>query len=284
MELLLSALTGLPEHKSLVELLKAGSVAALSGASQLPRSHILSALTQQVGRPALVVCADEPAAQRIQLELAAFLREAPALLPTREFTFCDAAVVSRGWEQQRLTTLWRFLRGEIPVLVASLEALSLRTMPPETLQAAALTLRTGDAHSLDDLARQLTAAGYARSSLVEGVGQFSIRGGILDVYAPTYDAPVRAEFWGDELDTMGFFDPMTQRRTENIAEAVLLPVAETAPLLHPQGAEDVQGGFIVKAKGLVPRQGDFHLGLGRGRQGQGIANLRRLGGQGYKAV
>ena len=250
MELLLSALTGLPEYKSLVELLKAGSVAALSGASQLPRSHILSALTQQVGRPALVVCADEPAAQRIQLELAAFLREAPALLPTREFTFCDAAVVSRGWEQQRLTTLWRFLRGEIPVLVASLEALSLRTMPPETLQAAALTLRTGDAHSLDQLAQQLTAAGYARSSLVEGVGQFSIRGGILDVYAPTYDAPVRAEFWGDELDTMGFFDPMTQRRTENIAEAVLLPVAETAPLLHPQGAE----GLIQDLQKVLEKQ------------------------------
>ena len=250
MELLLSALQSLPEYRSLVSLLESGSVAALSGASQLPRSHILAALTRQVGRPALVVCADEPAAQRVQLELAAFLREAPALLPTREFTFCDAAVVSRGWEQQRLTTLWRFLRGEISVLVASLEALSLRTMPPETLQSTALTLRTGDAHSLDDLARQLTAAGYARSSLVEGVGQFSIRGGILDVYAPTYDAPVRAEFWGDELDTMGFFDPMTQRRTENIAEAVLLPVAETAPLLHPQGAD----GLIRDLQKVLEKQ------------------------------
>ena len=250
MELLLSALRGLPEYNALCASVAAGEVAALSGVGQLTRSHFIAALTTQVGRPALVLCPDEPAAQRTQLELAAFLPQTPALLPTREFTFCDAAVVSRGWEQQRLALLWRVLQGEAPVVVASLDALSLRTMPPQVLQGAAVCLKTGESYSIETLAQQLTAAGYARTSLVEGVGQFSIRGGILDFYSPACDAPVRAEFWGDELDTMGYFDLMTQRRTENLAQTVALPVAEALPALHSGGT----AGLAADIAALAARQ------------------------------
>ena len=67
-----------------------------------------------------------------------------------------------------------------------------------------------------------------------------LRGGILDVFSPAGDQPVRAEFFGDELDAMGYFDPITQRRTENLDEAVLLPVAECVPYLHPDGAEGLR--------------------------------------------
>ena len=250
MELLLSALQQLPEYRALVARLEAGSVAALSGAGQLPRSHMLAALARDLHRPALILCADDQAAQRTQLELAAFLPQAPALLPGREFTFCDASVVSRGWEHRRLTALWQLRRGELPVLVASLEALSLRTMPPAILDAAAIPLRPGMTLELDSLAARLTAAGYARTSLVEGPGQFSIRGGIVDVYAPNCDRPLRAEFWGDELDTMGFFDPLTQRRTENAEAAVLLPVAEALPHLHPQGVP----GLVQDLTKLLEKQ------------------------------
>ena len=250
MELLLSALQQLPEYRALVARLEAGSVAALSGVGQLPRSHMLAALARDLHRPALILCADDQAAQRTQLELAAFLPQAPALLPGREFTFCDASVVSRGWEHRRLTALWQLRRGELPVLVASLEALSLRTMPPAILDAAAIPLRPGMTLELDSLAARLTAAGYARTSLVEGPGQFSIRGGIVDVYAPNCDGPLRAEFWGDELDTMGFFDPLTQRRTENAEEAVLLPVAEALPHLHPQGVP----GLVQDLTKLLEKQ------------------------------
>ena len=179
MELLLSALAGLPEFSALASLLTAGETAALSGVGQLPRSHFLAGLTRAVSRPALILCPDDQSAQKCQLELAAFLGAAPALLPSREFTFCEAAVVSRGWEQRRLHLLWKLGKGQIPILVSSLEALSLRTMPPAVLFSAAVTLRPGASFDLEDLSRRLTAAGYARTSLVEGVGQFSIRGGIL---------------------------------------------------------------------------------------------------------
>ena len=250
MELLLSALAGLPEFSTLASLLTAGETAALSGVGQLPRSHFLAGLTRAVSRPALILCPDDQSAQKCQLELAAFLGAAPALLPSREFTFCEAAVVSRGWEQRRLHLLWKLGKGQIPILVSSLEALSLRTMPPAVLFSAATTLRPGASFDLEDLSRRLTAAGYARTSLVEGVGQFSIRGGIVDVFSPAYDSPLRAEFWGDEIDLLTFFDPLSQRRTAELPEAVLLPVAETLPHLHPEGT----AGLIGQIQKLLNKQ------------------------------
>ena len=250
MELLLSALAGLPEFSTLASLLTAGETAALSGVGQLPRSHFLAGLTRAVSRPALILCPDDQSAQKCQLELAAFLGAAPALLPSREFTFCEAAVVSRGWEQRRLHLLWKLGKGQIPILVSSLEALSLRTMPPAVLFSAATTLRPGASFDLEDLSRRLTAAGYARTSLVEGVGQFSIRGGIVDVFSPAYDSPLRAEFWGDEIDLLTFFDPLSQRRTTELPEAVLLPVAETLPHLHPEGT----AGLVRQMQKLLEKQ------------------------------
>ena len=250
MNLLLSSLQGLTEYNSLCSAVEQGQNAALSGVGQLPGSHVMAALYRHSGRPALVLCQDDIAARRMAEELASFLGEAPSLLPAREFTFYDAAVVSRGWEQKRVRQLFDLATGKTKLLVASLEALTLRTMPKEVLFSSAVTLRCGAAYDMDDLARRLTDAGYARTSLVEGIGQFSIRGGILDVYSPANDQPIRAEFWGDELDCMGYFDSITQRRTENIEETVLLPVAETAPRLHPDGIE----GLCEDIKALIARQ------------------------------
>lgn len=154
------------------------------------------------------------------------------------------------WEQQRLRLLYALAQGRVPVLVASLDALLLRTIPRQTLFSASVTLRVGAEYSMPDLISRLTRAGYSRASLVEGVGQFALRGGILDVYSPAQEKPLRAEFFGDELDTMGYFDPITQRRTENADEAILLPVAETEPHLHPQGV----AGLCGDLRAIITRQ------------------------------
>ena len=93
----------------------------------------------------------------------------------------------------------------------------------------------GQTADLEELTAHLTEAGYVRCEQVEGPGQFALRGGILDVYSPAMEAPVRAEFFGDEVDALGIFDPVTQRRTANVEQAVLLPAAETLPHLAPGG-------------------------------------------------
>ncbi len=250
MDILLTALRRLPAYQQLLSAAEAGKTAALSGAGLIARSHVLASLARDCPRPLVVVCQDDTAAGRLQAELAAFLGAAPPVLPTRELTLYDAAVASRGWEQKRLRQLYDLAAGRTTLLIASLEALSLRTMPRAVLAAATVTLRPGAAWDLKDLTARLESAGYARASLVEGPGQFALRGGILDVFSPAYDRPVRAEFFGDELDAMGFFDPLTQRRTENVDEAVLLPVAETQPRLHPDGA----AGLVRDLEKLIARQ------------------------------
>lgn len=79
-------------------------------------------------------------------------------------------------------------------------------MPPEALKAAIVSLATGETAPLDELAQSLTRAGYERCVQVEGTGQFSIRGGILDVFPPQAEHPYRVEFWDDEIDSISTFD------------------------------------------------------------------------------
>ena len=235
MNVLLSLLKISAEYEQLRQLAESGRTAAVSGVSQIARAHWIAALHADTGRPVVAVCQDEMAAARLATELAAFLGAQPVTLPGRELTFLDAAGISREWEQRRLRTLYALSLGRIPVLVTTLEALQLRTIPKPVLYAGTIRLTAGGSYDLDALTGQLTAAGYTRASLVEGVGQFALRGGILDVFSPAHDQPIRAEFFGDELDAMGFFDPVTQRRTENCDEAVLLPTQEALPGLHPGG-------------------------------------------------
>ena len=250
MNVLLSLLQKSTDYNQLLKAVEAKQAVAVSGLSQAPRSHVLAAAHEQSGSPLVAVCQDDMAAKRLASELGAFLGEEPPVLPSRELTLAGAIGVSRQWEQQRLRLLYALAQGRVPVLVASLDALLLRTLPRQTLFSASVTLRVGAEYSMPELIERLTRAGYSRASLVEGVGQFALRGGILDVYSPAQEKPLRAEFFGDELDTMGYFDPITQRRTENVDEAVLLPVAETEPHLHPQGIS----GLCEDLRAIIARQ------------------------------
>ena len=240
MDLLLDALRNLPEYETIRSTLRKNRHVGVSGAAQINRSHLIAGLARDLGAPLLVICQDDLAARRTQEELTAFLGKEYPILPGRDLTFYDTSAASRQWEQRRLRTLWAFANRETELLLTTWEALSLRTLPKSALRAAAVELARGEEYDLEALCAGLLRAGYTRCQMVEGVGQFALRGGILDVYSPAMDAPVRAEFFGDELDAMGAFDPLTQRRTDNLERAVLLPVAETLPALHPEGMEGLR--------------------------------------------
>ena len=94
----------------------------------------------------------------------------------------------------------------------------------------------GDRFDLNALSKKLVESGYTRAETVEGVGQFALRGGILDVWSPL-SAPVRVEFFDDEVDAMGEFDVTTQRRTQNVKSLTILPAAEVLPALTGGGRE-----------------------------------------------
>ena len=216
MEHLLKILKSIPEYSQILSALSRGESAAVTGIGQINRSHMIAGLYQETQRPLVVICQDDMAAKRLQEELKAFLGETAPILPNRELTLYDAAVVSRAWEQKRLRQLFDLAGGRTRLQILTWESLSQRTMPRAVLMNAAFRLETGKEYPIDWLLNQLTASGYSRCGMVEGPGQFAVRGGIVDIFSPAADRPVRAEFFGAELDTMGYFDPDTQRRTDNI--------------------------------------------------------------------
>ena len=250
MSQLLSLLKSIPEYTALLDSMNRRESAAVTGVGQLGRSHIIAALRSETAVPMVVICQDDMAARKLQEELKAFLGDTAPILPSRELTLYDTAVVSRAWEQKRLRQLFDLKSGRTPLQILTWESLSQRTMPPETLLGAAFRLETGLEYNIEDLTARLTAAGYTRCGMVEGPGQFALRGGILDVYSPAADRPFRAEFFGDELDTMGYFDPDTQRRTENTDAVTILPVGETQPMLHPGSIQ----GLCADLRSLIARQ------------------------------
>ena len=250
MDLLLNALHKLPEYETILKTLRRSRSVGVSGAAQINRSHLIAGLRRDLQTPFLVLCQDELAARRIQEELAAFLGTTFPILPGRELTFYDTAAASRQWEQKRLRLLYRMATGQESLVICAWDALALRTLPKSTLLGAAITLRPGAVFELDALAERLLQSGYTRCKMVEGVGQFALRGGILDIYSPAMDNPLRVEFFGDEIDAMGLFDPLSQRRVENLEEATILPVAEALPMLHPGGLD----GLCADMERVIARQ------------------------------
>ena len=248
MKPLLSALNDIPEYRSLLAAIDNGACpAAFSGLSAVHRAHFAAGIRQELGRPVVVVCADEGEAERMARDLAALSGEAVRTLSAREFTFHNAAVVSRQYEHRRLSTLRALAAGECPLLVCTVESILQRTIPKTLLTQAAQVVRMGERYDLGELAGTLAAAGYTRCEQVEGVGQFALRGGILDFFSPAHPKPVRVEFFGDEIDAMGLFDPDTQRRIENLGAAEILPAAEVLPQFTPGG----YGGLLEGLDRLI---------------------------------
>ncbi len=235
MERLLDTLFSIPEAKALAAAVDGGGCpAAVTGLGGIHRAQIASAVAAHLARPLVMVCTDEGEAERLASDLSILLgsggEECRVLrLFARELFVRSGTVISRQWEQNRVAALYELASGEHPVIVATAEALLQKTSPPAQLREAVVKLKVGGRYDLEDLARRLVEAGYSRADQVEGMGQFALRGGILDVFSPMMGEPVRCEFFDDEIDSLGSFDVLTQRRSRNLEEALLLPAVELLP-------------------------------------------------------
>ena len=224
------------EAAALPSLAESGGLPALiSGLGAVHRANLAAALRARTGRPLVVICPDDTAAENFARDLSAMLGETCVTLTAREFTFVESEAVSRGGEQKRLAALWS-LCGGAPVAVLSAAGALQRTLPPESLRRAAFTIEDGAELAPEDAVDALVRCGYTRSAQVEGPGQFAVRGGILDFFSPGGADPVRVEFWGDTVDSMGCFDVSDQRRIAPLDRCTILPAAETLPSLYGGGA------------------------------------------------
>ncbi len=176
-----------------------------------------------LSRNALVLVKSEAEA-RHYAELLSLLGLPARYYPKRDFNLYPVTA-SHELERERLSVLHSLLFSGC-IAVATPDAAMQYTMPKEELLLHALSLKVGDECEPMTLAQRLLAMGFSRVESVEGRGQFALRGGIFDLFLPDEDLPVRMEFFGDEIDRMGHFDPVTQRIFEACSSLSLLPARE----------------------------------------------------------
>ncbi|MDQ3698356.1 MAG: transcription-repair coupling factor [Gemmatimonadota bacterium] len=223
---LLDAVERLPAFARLINTLPGpGARLTIRGLAGSSDAVLAAALSRRLGvGRMLVVLADAlPEAERWLADVESLADEGTAALyPPREgFGEVEPHLEVAG---ERVETLERVGRGEVRILVTTPRALLERTRLPTALQTARLELRTGDTHRLDAITAHLETVGFERVPLVEDVAQYSIRGGILDVYSFGMAHPVRVELWGDDIQSIRHFDILTQRSTRDADVALILPV------------------------------------------------------------
>lgn len=195
------------------------------GLSPVHAAHVTHALCSDLQKRAFVVVPDEATAIRLTQDLQNFGTNA-CFYPQREFVFVHASGASHETEHLRTGVLGRLLSGEADCVVASVGAAAQLTVPPGVLGSRSFTLKRGDQIDPAALAGRLEACGYSRFDMVDGVCQFSVRGGIVDVFPSAAESPVRIEFWDDFVDNLFTFDPVTQRRTGEVQRLTVHPAAE----------------------------------------------------------
>ncbi|MBQ3087064.1 MAG: transcription-repair coupling factor [Clostridia bacterium] len=233
------------------------------GLPPAPKAHLIHSLCADIGRKAFVVMPDEAAAVKLCADLVTMGTNA-VLYPARDFRFHSAESVSRELEQKRIGALSSLLNNECEVLVFSAEAAVQRTVPPEELKKRSLHIKTGSQIGPKEILYALSGAGYTQSDMVEGPGQFSARGGLLDFFPPDAQNPVRIEFWGDEIDSVSSFEVQTQRRTDAIDCIRITPSTE---VLFDSNADlgkkiealasSLRGKYAAKAKENLQKDADL---------------------------
>jgi transcription-repair coupling factor (superfamily II helicase) len=196
----------------------------------------LSVLTRADGPSFLIITASDEDAERVYDDMRFFQTmlglpsETLALFPEWETLPYEPIAPAPELIGRRARTLHRLSEGARTVLITSVPALLHRVMPASVFTDGCAQLKVGDTIEREGLIARLLRLGYRRGSVVEIPGEFSVRGGIIDVYSTAYDDPLRLELLGDTIESIRQFDPSTQKSTAKLPDALLLPARE---LLHP---------------------------------------------------
>lgn len=188
---------------------------------------IAAALTED--SPLLcVLVADVQRAETLALDLAVLgvPEEQVVVLPSMLGELFEDTPPDLHLIGSRVESLWKVATGQAKVLIATPQSLLEPTLPPEALREASFTVRKGEMVDMEGLLRRLVQLGYEREEMVAQRGQFSRRGGILDVFPVHADEPMRMEFFGDEIDRLQPFDPDSQRATGHLSKCTITPARE----------------------------------------------------------
>ncbi|NLY54451.1 MAG: transcription-repair coupling factor [Firmicutes bacterium] len=200
----------------------------VSGVSGSAKSFLGAGLKASQGGTLLYIAPNSNAAEQVFADMQTLLPEENLyFFPARENPLYGIAALSPELMAERQKTLYALSSGEPCLVVSSWDALFYRLPVPSVFSSQGIELFYGQQLALADLTRLLVQGGYERVPLVEHPGQYSQRGGIIDIYGPGYDWPVRIEFFGDEIDLIKQFDLTSQRSLANVERVLVLPAQES---------------------------------------------------------
>src|ERR1700678_3105183 len=206
----------------------------VSGLTSTARSLYIPLFARAANVPIIIVVPDNKAADTLQVALRAGCDLTGAIPPNRVLKLpapdglpFENLSPRPEIQEARAATLWKIATGQAKLVIAPVEAACMRLFPRDYYRALTLHLKVGEEYMPDMLVEHLLSVGYTKVDVVEMPGQVTLRGGILDVYSPEMDRPVRIDFFGDEIESIRKFEPESQRSSSPLDDALLLPLTET---------------------------------------------------------
>ena len=197
---------------------------AISGLTDVGMTQMISATREFAKRPILVITYNEIQAQKILKDIKYFTDKV-YYLPKKEIVTYDYVAESKDLPYERIETLNKMQEMRTGVVITTIEAVLQKMISKKALYKNTLNFKVGDSENLETIKQKLVELGYVRCDLIEGRGQFSVRGGIVDISVNEKEG-VRLEFWGDEIDSIRYFNVVSQRSTENIDKITIYPAHE----------------------------------------------------------
>ena len=221
----------------------------LSGLSDSGKVHFIYSTRFYTDKPVVIVTYNELELKKIKEDMKFFSDENILVFPKKEVVYYDIDTMNKDATMDRLSIYKKLYNNDSCIILTTIEALMQRTISKNKLFSNVLQLEVGMTLLLEELTNKLVALGYERTDMVEGRGNFCVRGGIVDVFPLTTENPIRIEFWGDEIDSIRVFDVESQRTIEPIKEINILPAEEF--LVNSEELETVGNKILEKYPNAV---------------------------------
>lgn len=253
----------LEENKKFQELTKQISKTgpiAISGLVDVEKLHVLAGIFNETKRPMVLVTYNEIQARKLYQDLKKLIKQT-YFFPKKEITSYDYVAQSKEIEYKRIDVLNKMYlakqQKEPIIIVTTIEAVMQKMVAKDTLYQNVIDFEVGKTYLLDGIKEKLVGLGYERSDLIENKGQFSIRGGIVDV-GLSEKIGVRIEFWGDEVDSIRFFQISSQRSTEMLKEITIFPAHELIVQDLSKAVKNIQEKYPEEIEDIeLIKNGDY---------------------------
>ena len=231
MKFLSAILRKLPEYRKIINLLNSERFCfGVTGLSLINKIHLFYGILKEDKKnnksaSKIFIVPNESLATDLQTVLLSFNIKC-AIYPAKDYVFYNIAGKSNQYEYSRLNVLNKIIKNEIDVAIVPVKSVLQKTMPKEVFLKSTLNIKTGDTINTDTLKENLLHLGYKMKSSVDDVGNFSVRGSIIDIYPVNFKNPVRLDFWGESLESISFFDVETQKKINRSEEIEIIPCNE----------------------------------------------------------